>query len=579
MTPSRRFKLGLRREVSILLPATLFLLVLLSGFAVLSYRSGVQLLIEERQIEASTLARQVASSLTSGPLPGDAALHLRAPRAQSIAITDGQGHPLVSYGDFGSGPLLGSLSGPQLSQTVAIGPDSQVGPVVAGLSRLETSEGTRIVRVDLPAIQLDRQNRTAQKLLWVVLPVDVALMGLVLLFLPSLTRPFDALLQQARTLGDEPGDEDEVTFLISTVEKAIASLREPAEAAPEDDIAVLQRTLAPSLESGFLLLDMDGLVLAANQVGSELLEIDPPAEPIPVDVCLAHHAAFCRALEKAVDQATGLPRQEVLIDTSEGTRLLGLTVHALRRDDGIVRGHLVLFVDLTETQRLADKEQLATSLAQLGELAAGVAHELRNSLATLRGYLTLIERRPQQESITDFLSEIRRESDHLQRVLEDFLAFARPETARIEAVNLIQIVRRAAADPVLDGTQVDIEIEDSAPQTLQGDSQLLERAIRNLLHNANEAQSRAGVEKPIAVRLEHGNHRIQLAIEDRGPGLPPVVRERLFQPFVTGRPDGVGLGLSLAHRIVTLHGGTVDLEDRPGGGTRVTLSFPVDVFE
>jgi len=144
---------------------------------------------------------------------------------------------------------------------------------------------------------------------------------------------------------------------------------------------------------------------------------------------------------------------------------------------------------------------------------------------------------------------------------------------------LIQIVRRAAADPVLDGTQVDIEIEDSAPQTLQGDSQLLERAIRNLLHNANEAQSRAGVEKPIAVRLEHGNHRIQLAIEDRGPGLPPVVRERLFQPFVTGRPDGVGLGLSLAHRIVTLHGGTVDLEDRPGGGTRVTLSFPVDVFE
>jgi len=579
MTPSRRFKLSLRREVSVLLPATLFLLVLLSGFAVLSYRSGVQLLIEERQIEASTLARQVASSLDSGPLPSEAALHRRAPRAQSIAIMDRQGNPLVSYGDFGTGPLLGSLEGPQLVQTLAIGPDSQVGPVVAGLTPLQTDEGTRFVRVDLPATQLDRQRRTVQKLLWVVLPVDVALMGLVLLFLPSLTRPFDALLQQARTLGDEPGDEDEVTFLISTVEKAMASLREPAAAAPEDDIAVLQRTLAPSLESGFLLLDMGGSVLAANQVGSELLEIDPPSEPIPVDVCLAHHAAFCEALKKAVDQASGLPRQEVLIETSKGSRLLGLTVHALRRDDGIVRGHLVLFVDLTETQRLADKEQLATSLAQLGELAAGVAHELRNSLATLRGYLTLIERRPQQESITDFLSEIRRESDHLQRVLEDFLAFARPETTRIEAVNLIQIVRRAAADPALDGTQVDIEIEDSAPQTLQGDSQLLERAIRNLLHNASEAHSGVGVEKPIAVRLERGNHQVQLVIEDRGPGVPPVVRERLFQPFATGRPDGVGLGLSLAHRIVTLHGGTVDLEDRPGGGTRVTLSFPLDVFE
>jgi len=578
MTPSRRFQLGLRREVSVLLPATLFLLVLLSGFAVLSYRSGVQLLIEERQVEASTLARQVASSLGSGPLPSEAALHRRAPRAQGIAVTDGQGNPLVSYGDFGTGPLLGSLDGPQLSQTSAIGPDSSVGPVVAGFTPLETGEGARIVRVDLPATQLDRQRRTAQKLLWVVLPVDVALMGLVLLFLPSLIRPFDTLLQQARTLGGEPGDEDEVTFLISTVEKAMASLREPETATPEDDIAVLQRTLAPSLESGFLLIDTGGLVLAVNQVGSELLEIDPPSEPIPVAVCLAHHTAFSEALQKAADQATGLPRQEVFIDTSKGSRLLGLTVHALRRDDGIVRGHLVLFVDLTETQRLAEQEQLATSLAQLGELAAGIAHELRNSLATLRGYLTLIERRPQQESITDFLSEIRRESDHLQRVLEDFLAFARPETTRIEAVNLIQIVRRAAADPALDGTEVGIEIEDSAPQTLQGDSQLLERAIRNLLHNATEAQSRVGVEKPIAVRLERGDHQVQLVIEDRGPGLPAAVRERLFQPFVTGRPDGVGLGLSLTHRIVTLHGGTVDLEDRPEGGTSVTLTFPIDVF-
>ena len=579
MTSSRRFQLGLRREVSVLLPATLFLLVLLSGFAVLSYRSGVQLLIEERQIEVSALARQLATTLAVGPLPSEAALHRRAPRAKSIVVLDDQGHPLVSYGDFGTGPLLASLQGPQLSQTSAIGPDSEVGPVVVGFTPLNRSEGTQIVRVDLPATQLDRQRRTAQRLLWVVLPVDVALMGLVLLFLPSLTRPFDALLQQARTLGGEPGDEDEVTFLISTVEKAMAALREPEDRAPEDDIAVLQRTLAPSLESGFLLLDMDGKVLAVNPVGAELLEVDPPPEPTPVGVLLPHHVAFHEALAKAAAQASGLPRQEVVIETSLGSRLLGLTVHALRRDDGAVRGHLVLFVDLTETQRLAEQEQLETSLAQLGELAAGVAHELRNSLATLRGYLTLIERRPQEESINDFLSEIRRESDHLQRVLEDFLTFARPETTRIEAVSLAQVVRRAAADPALGGTVVQIEIEDKAPHTLQGDSQLLERAIRNLLHNAVEAQSGSGAEEPIQTRLSRDQRQVELVIEDRGPGLPDHVRERLFQPFVTGRPDGVGLGLSLTHRIVTLHGGTVDLEDRPDGGTRVTLSFPLDVFE
>jgi len=579
MKPRRRFRMGLRREVSILLPATLFLLVLLSGFAVLSYRSGIQLLVDERQIEATTLARQLASTLTTGPLPSEAALHRRAPRAQSIAVVDRQGNPRVSYGDFGTEPLVASLTGSQLTQTLAIGPDSRVGPVVAGFTPLERDEGTLVVRVDLPAHQLDRQRRTAQRLLWVVLPVDVALMGLVLLFLPSLMRPFDTLLQQARTLGGKPDDQDEVTFLISTVEKAMASLREPAAAATDDDIAVLQRTLAPSLESGFLLLDTEGLVLTVNPVGCELLEIDSPTEPIAIDTYLAHHAAFCDTLAKAVAQATSLPRQEVLIDTSQGSRLLGLTVHTLRRDDGIVRGHLVLFVDLTETQRLAEQEQLASSLAQLGELAAGVAHELRNSLATLRGYLTLIERRPEQESITDFLSEIRRESDHLQRVVEDFLAFARPETARIEAVNLIEVLRRAATDPALHGKTVDIEIDEAASQTLQGDSQLLERALRNLLHNAAEAEAAIGARGPIQARLQRHSGQIELVIEDRGPGLPEDVRQRLFQPFVTGRPNGVGLGLSLTHRIVTLHGGTVDLEDRSEGGTRVTLSFPVDVFE
>lgn len=578
MMPSRWFQLGLRREVAVLLPAILFLLVLLSGFAVLSYRSGVQLLIEERQIEASTVARQLASTLATGPLPTQATLHRRAPRAQSIAIIGHQGNLLVSYGDFGTGPLLGSLEGPQLSHTSAIGPNAQLGPVVVAFTPLEGAESAQVLRIDLPANQLDRQRRTAQRLLWVVLPVDVALMGLVLLFLPNLMRPFDTLLQQARTLGGDPGDEDEVTFLITTVEKAMASLREPDQRASEDDIAVLQRTLAPSLESGFLLLDKGGLVLAVNPVGSELLEIDPPPEPVAATDYLAHHAAFCDALAQAVDQATGLPRQEVIIATSQGSRLLGLTVHALRRDDGAVRGHLVLFVDLTETQRLADQEQLATSLAQLGELAAGFAHELRNSLATLRGYLTLIERRPEKESITDFLSEIRRESDHLQRVLEDFLAFARPETTRIEAVNLVEVVRRAAADPALEGSAVEIEIAASTPLILQGDSQLLERAVRNLLHNATQAQSGIGVVEPIQARLQSGQRQVDLVIEDRGPGLPSKVRERLFQPFVTGRPDGVGLGLSLTHRIVTLHGGTVELEARSGGGTKVTLSFPVDVI-
>jgi signal transduction histidine kinase len=281
-------------------------------------------------------------------------------------------------------------------------------------------------------------------------------------------------------------------------------------------------------------------------------------------------------LSDAVETTSGLYRQEVQVDTSSGTRTLGLTGHALRRDDGTVRGHLVLFVDLTASQKEAEARQLATSLAQLGELAAGVAHELRNSLATLRGYLQLIERKPDEESITDYLSEIRRESDHLQRVLEDFLSFARPDSRRVESVDLLSVVRSAAADPALGDKRVEIEADESIPYSIPGDAQLLERAFRNLLHNAARAEADAGYTGAVRVEIERLPAEVDVSIRDRGDGLPAPVRDRLFQPFVTGRPDGVGLGLSLTHRIVTLHGGRIELEDRPGGGTEAHLSFPTE---
>jgi signal transduction histidine kinase len=319
-------------------------------------------------------------------------------------------------------------------------------------------------------------------------------------------------------------------------------------------------------------------VLTLNQVGSELLGIAPIDEPVDVADCLDSHPELLAMLRGAVGDGVGLPRQEIRIKTAGEDRTLGFTVHVLKRDDGTVRGHLALFADLTESHREAEARQLANSLEQLGELAAGVAHELRNSLATLRGYLTLIERHPDEESITDYLAEIRRETDHLRRVVEDFLSFAQPESARVETVDLLLIARRAAADPALKGAPVVVEAESERSWQLPGDAQLLERALRNLMHNAVRAERDTGTTGPVRVRLAERADLVELSIDDRGPGIPDTVRDRLFQPFVTGRSDGVGLGLSLAHRIVTLHGGRLYLDDRSSGGTRASILFPVGNF-
>ncbi|HEX9671787.1 MAG TPA: ATP-binding protein [Thermoanaerobaculia bacterium] len=544
----RRRGLGLRQEVLILLPASLVLLAALSTFTVFAYRSALALLAEERREEAAELARSVAAAL-GGPeaTPGPGALRRLAPGAAAVAVLAADGQVLAAAGEPPDG-------------------------AVAGVAPLD---GGRVVRVHLPAAVLAGSARAARVLTVVVLAVNGALILLVLAFLRHLLAPYDTLLARARAVGDPAAPEgDEAEFLVATFERALAAMAGAEARSAEDDIATLERTLVGSLQSGLLLLDAAGEVLALNTVGARLLDVEPPEPGRPLAEVLAGRPELLALLTEAVAHGRELQRQEVTLRRAGGPLTLGLSVHPLRRGDGAARGFLVLFADLTEARREADQSRLAESLTRLGEMAGGVAHELRNSLATLRGYLTLIERRPDEQAVADFLGEIRRETDHLERVLEDFLAFARPGTARIEELSLPALLRRAAADPALDGVAVELAgIEEEEPR-LAGDPQLLERALRNLLRNAAQAEREAGRSGPVRAALARSAEGIELTIEDRGPGVPPAVRERLFHPFVTGRAGGVGLGLALAHRIVVLHGGSIRLEDRPGGGTRVRVVFP-----
>ncbi len=570
-----RLRLGLRREVLILLPVALLLLVLISTFTLFAFRQAISLLAEERRGEAARIAQRLAETISEGALPSLEALRFSAPQATRIALVDAAGLPVLEVGAFPSGDLLEPLADRELAEPLGLGPGEPEPEFVIGIAPATWQGRRHFVRVDLVARRLAGQQRSLRVLSWVVLTIDVALTVLVLLFLRHLLTPYETMLERARQLGPGEGEsEDEATFLVSTFERALEALSKPPAPAAEDDIAALERTLGPSLESGLLLLDRQGTVLALNRIGAQLLGIEQPAPGTPLADALAVHPSVRDVVGEAVARGRTVQRRELEIGIDGGVRTLGLTVHPLRADDGSTRGSFVLFADLTETRRRAEEEKLAASLVQVGELAAGVAHEMRNSLATLRGYLTLVERAPDEDSITDFISEIRRESDHLQRVLEDFLSFARPGSTRMEAIDLETVVRRAAADPALGGFEVRVERDEGIETEIKGDAQLLERAVRNLLHNAAEAERGIDRGGPLAVRLSASGEGLELAIEDRGPGLAPEVRDRLFQPFASASAGGVGLGLALSRRIVDLHGGRLTLEDRRAGGTRARLLFP-----
>jgi signal transduction histidine kinase len=594
-----RLRLGLRNEVLILLPAALVLLVILSTFTLLSYRSALTRLSEERRDEAVRQAGNVAAALAAAPGAPLLRLQPLAPGARGIAVLDDAGRLAAIAGGAGGAAVVGeppanpmaATGGRSLGQPFGVGPEADLPDAVAGFSPLP---GGGAVRVELPAATLAGQRRAIGLLTVVVLAVNGALLVLVVVFLRHLLAPYETLLERARQAGELPAADggDEIDLLLSTFERALSALAVRAPARPpgeagEDDIAALERTLSASLQSGLLLVDREGRVLALNEVGAVLLSTPAPAPGTPLGELLAAQPELLALLAAAIDQEREVNRQECTLRSApaeEGRApdriTLGLTVHPLRRAGHAVRGYLVLFADLTGARRKAEESRLAEGLAQLGEMAAGVAHELRNSLATLSGYLTLLERGPDASAAADYRAELRHETDHLARVVDDFLAFARPGTARPEELVLGRLLRRAAVDPALDGLPVEVAAELDEVH-LHGDPQLLERAFGNLLRNAAQAERAAGRSGPVEVGLEApapGSEPaapgVEVTIADRGPGVPPEIQERLFQPFATGRPEGVGLGLAVAQRVINLHGGQVRLVDRPGGGTEARISFP-----
>ncbi|HEV2846820.1 MAG TPA: histidine kinase dimerization/phospho-acceptor domain-containing protein, partial [Thermoanaerobaculia bacterium] len=442
---SEKRRLGLRREVLVLLPVAFLLLVVLSTFTLFSYREALAALTRERQEEAALLAGSVAQHLAAlrggATSPGPLDLSEAAPTARGIALMDSGGRALAFVGELPAAGLLEPAGGLlPIERPVGVGPDEGSPDAVAGFAPLGSSQGRRYVRVDLPAGVLAGQLRALRVLTVFVLTLNGALVLLLLFFLRHLLAPWETLLARAREVGEGSAKEgDEVEFLLATFERAVTSLS-GQERKAEDDIAALERTLSASLQSGLLLLDQQGRVLALNAVGAALLETGLAEPGEPLEAVLAGQPELLELLTEAVAEGTAPKRRECSVRSGRGNLTVGLTVHPLRRDDGEVRGYLVLFADLTEVQRRAEEGRIAESLAQLGEMAGGVAHELRNSLATLRGYLTLIERRPDEDSIADFLSEIRHEADHLERVLQDFLTFARPGTARVREFPLTPLL-------------------------------------------------------------------------------------------------------------------------------------------
>jgi signal transduction histidine kinase len=243
--------------------------------------------------------------------------------------------------------------------------------------------------------------------------------------------------------------------------------------------------------------------------------------------------------------------------------------------NGRFLGAVALFSDLTEIRRLEGRVALARHLADLGQVSAGAAHEFRNAAAAIDGYADLALRSPDPERAADYVRAIRQEAQEMSRVTSDFLLFARPEGFVPEPFDLEAVVEAAVAETerAYPGAAVSRSGEFSA---VAGSAVLLKRALANLLRNAVEATGveRRGETGAVVVSCTRGPREVLLAVADRGAGVGAAVREKIFLPFYSSKLGGSGFGLAIVARIAELHGGTVEVTDREGGGAVFTLRLP-----
>jgi two-component system, NtrC family, sensor histidine kinase PilS len=337
-----------------------------------------------------------------------------------------------------------------------------------------------------------------------------------------------------------------------------------------------------NLGSGLLTVDAAGLVTRVNPQARVLLGLqggDCTRRPLS-GVLADGGAALANQMLKAL--ADGRPRKrcEVKVQRQGSEVPLGLSVDILTGEDGALAGAVAIFTDLTEVQRLQSQLRRSDRLAGVGELAASIAHELRNPLASIRGSVELLSSDLEVEGHhAQLLQLILRESGRLNTIITDFLAFARMRQPQPREVDLddflAQVLLQLRQHIAAEGGQVTVSVASEVPELhLWADPEQLVQAILNLGLNACEAMHYDG-----ELRLEVGLHGdlCELRLHDTGPGLDPARSEDIFTPFVTTKPQGTGLGLPMVARIVHGHGGSVEAGNNPAGGAEFILRLPLNV--
>ena len=343
------------------------------------------------------------------------------------------------------------------------------------------------------------------------------------------------------------------------------------------ELRALNQNVVESIPSGLITFSPGGVATFINPAGCLILRVD---SQMVIGKNIAQFGFFGDdkwdvVREKLMtDAVVRGERDDFLI--GEETRSLGFAITPLNSIDGTASGYTLIFQDLTEVKKLEAELRLKDRMAAVGELSAGIAHEIRNPLAAIAGSVQVLKKstalNPQEQRL---MSIILKESDRLNKSIADFLRFVKPQEKRAAqfdiAASLAETLDLLRNSPEL-GAEHKIEHDIAPPTfTIVGDADQIRQVFWNIARNAFQAMPGGGT---LHVTTEVTGDRYRIIFRDSGRGMNDADQRRLFQPFRTNFPTGTGLGMAISYRIVQEHGGQIDVTSREGVGTSITVSLP-----
>src|SRR5882724_2483308 len=439
----------------------------------------------------------------------------------------------------------------------------------------------------------------------------------------GLLRPYSQLIGEAQhaPVTHSGKRQNEAAFVLETFESVIAQLQEQqtelqrlSEQASQraDSAEAFSDRIVASMPTGLLAFDAQGHATVSNGPARDLFHHSRIAPGQHFKTVFADFPALAEMVDGCLSSGRLYRREE--IETTNGAdtaKRLGATVAPIDpASETGSRGALCLITDITEVTRLREQVALKKNLESLGEMSAGLAHEFKNAMAALHGYaqfLQSVDRDEQGQVAADaMLQEVR----NLSEMTTAFLNFARPQALQLEEISLDELIEECARElkPLFESRKVEVSVavgsrggnptmseppavasgpsgsRGSSPTVREGveevraDPRLLRQALLNLLRNAAEAIPDDQTDRRVIIEngavRDQGKPWVVISISDTGPGIPAADLERIFIPFFTTKSQGHGIGLALAHRVITEHGGTLTAGNAVAGGAVFTIRLP-----